>query len=381
MSSALPRITDIRSIGLGRGWSAESGDDEGGTAHTRSANNSDTLLEVHTDAGLVGYGSCYTTKDLVDAALGFLRPMFRGEVAIEPERVAEKMHQYTYWQGRGGAITHAISGIDIALWDILGKFTGQPVGRLLGGRYRDKIKPYGSLIFAEPDKLRDVLQAAMARGFRAFKLGWGPFGRVSDALDEEMISTARETVGDDCELMVDAGGSQQFWPHGIKWALRTAEMLAEYDVVWLEEALPPDDMEGFRELRLGSSIFISTGECLTRRQVFRPWLESGAVDIIQPDCTKVGGLSEARRIGWMAYDHNILMVPHGWNTAIGLAADLQLVSAMPNARWVEYITPAPLIDGIVAEPIKLDEQGFVTIPDGPGLGIELSPEKLKEQSI
>jgi len=200
-------------------------------------------------------------------------------------------------------------------------------------------------------------------------------------MDELMVSTARETVGDECELMVDAGGSEQFWPHGLKWALRTADMLSDYGVVWFEEALPPDDIDGFRQLRLGSSILISTGEVLTRRQSFIPWLESGAVDLIQPDCTKVGGLSEARRIGWMAYDHNILMVPHGWNTAIGLAADLQLVSAMPRARWVEYITPAPLIDDIVATPFKLDEEGYLTIPDSPGLGIELDPEGVKKQAI
>ena len=130
--------------------------------------------------------------------------MLIGE-SIEPARVAEKLHQATFWQGRGGAVTHAISGIDIALWDLFGKITSQPISRLLGGRYRDRIKPYGSLIMAEPDELKPRLQAAMDRGFRAIKMGWGPFGRVSKALDENIVSTARETVGPDIELMVDAG--------------------------------------------------------------------------------------------------------------------------------------------------------------------------------
>jgi D-galactarolactone cycloisomerase len=362
VSSNLPRITEIRTTGLLR-------------SRTRAlSSNTDTLVEVHTDAGLVGRGSCYTTQPLVDAALKLLEPLYQGEIAIEPERVSEKLHQSTYWTGRGGSVTHAISGVDIALWDILGQYTGQPIGRLLGGRYREKIKPYASLIFAEPSKLREILQAAMERGFRAFKLGWGPFGRQSDAYDELLVKTARETIGEDGELMVDPGASQQFWPHGLKWAKRTSEMLARYGVVWFEEALAPDAIEDYRELRRAASIFISAGEVLTRRQSFRPWIETGAVDIIQPDVTKVGGLSEARRIGWLAAEHNLLLVPHGFNTGVGLAADLQLVSALPNARWVEYITPAPLIEDILATPFKLDADGLLTIPDAPGLGIELNSE-------
>jgi L-alanine-DL-glutamate epimerase-like enolase superfamily enzyme len=164
-------------------------------------------------------------------------------------------------------------------------------------------------------------------------------------------------VGDDAELMVDPGASQQFWPHGLKWALRTARMLAGYGVVWLEEPLPPDAIEDYRELRRQASLFVAGGEVLTRRQSFRPWLE--------------GGLSEARRIGWLAQEHTILLVPHGFNTGVGLAADLQLVSALPNARWVEYITPAPLIEDLLAPPFALDSEGLLPVPAGPGLGIAL----------
>jgi D-galactarolactone cycloisomerase len=371
MSSGVPRITDVRTIGLKRSASAS----------VTSRANVDTLIEVQTDTGLTGWGSSYTSQALVDAALALLRDQIIGEIAIEPERVSEKLHQMTFWTGRGGSITHAISGLDIALWDILGKHTGQPIGRLLGGRYRERIKPYGSLIFAEPGRLREILLAAKGRGFRAFKLGWGPFGRQSDAYDELLVKTARETVGDDCEIMVDPGGSVQFWPHGLKWALRAADMLASYGVVWFEEALSPDDIEGFRELRRHARLFISTGEVLTRRQSFIPWLTTGAVDIIQPDVTKVGGLSEGRRIGWLANDHNVLLVPHGFNTAVGVAADLQLVSALPNARWIEYITPAPQIDDIVTTPFVLDGDGMLQIPDGPGLGIELDRAGLARLAV
>jgi len=335
-----------------------------------------TLVEVVTDEGLTGIGSAYTSHSLVEAALRLLRPYCLGEPAIEPERLAEKLHQTTFWQGRGGAVTHAISGIDIALWDLLGKVSGQPVARLLGGYHRDRIKPYGSILFEEPDRLREKLLAVTARGFRAIKLGWGPFGRVDRRTDDLLVRTARETVGPDIELMVDAGGSEQFWPHGYKWALETARMLAAYDVTWFEEALPPDDLDGYARLREHAPLPISGGEVLTRRQSFVPWLERGALDIVQPDCSKVGGLSEARRIGWLAADHNVLLVPHGWNNAVGLAADLALVAALPVARWVEYLTPTPLIDELVAPPFALDEEGYLPIPTGSGLGIALDPDGL-----
>src|SRR5207302_3509700 len=216
------------------------------------------------------------------------------------------------------------------------------------------------------------------RGFRAIKLGWRPFGRRDRKTDELLVRTAREAVGPDVELMVDAGGSEQFWPHGYKWALNTARMLANYDVVWFEEALPPDDLDGYVELRRHSPVPIATGEVLTRRQSFRPFLERHAVDIIQPDATKCGGLTEAWRVAWMAYEHNILMVSHGWNTAVGLAADLHLAAAMPIARYVEYLTPCAYIEDLTTEPFELDQEGYLKIPDRPGLGIELDHDKLKK---
>src|SRR6476646_1800361 len=298
-------------------------------------------------------------------------------LADEPARVTEKLRQSTFWQGRGGAVEHAISGIDIAMWDLFGKITNQPVSRLLGGNYRTRIKPYGSILFDEPGPLRETLLQTVARGFKAIKLGWRPFGRRDAKTDELLIQTARDAVGPNVEIMVDAGGSEQFWPHGYKWALQTAKMLANYDIVWFEEALPPDDIEGFIELRRHSPVPIATGEVLTRRQSFRPWLERGAVDIIQPDCTKCGGLTKAWRIAWMAYEHNVQWVPHGWNTAVGLAADLHLSAAMPVARYVEYLTPSPYLEEIITEPFRPDVDGYLSIPAKPGLGIELNREALK----
>ncbi|HUE17934.1 MAG TPA: mandelate racemase/muconate lactonizing enzyme family protein [Planctomycetaceae bacterium] len=339
-----------------------------------------TLVEVVTDSKLTGWGSCFTSGALVAGAMRLLWPLLEGASAIEPERTSEILRQSTFWQGRGGAVEHAISGVDIALWDILGKACGQPVSRLLGGIYRSRIKPYGSILFDEPDVLVARLEETVARGFRAIKLGWRPFGRRSRRFDELLIRTARQTVGDQVELMVDAGGSEQFWPHGLNWARETARMLADYDITWFEEPLPPDDLDGYVELTRVSPVPIAGGEVLTRRQSFLPWLARRAVDIIQPDCTKNGGLSESRRIAWAAHDQNIQMVPHGWNTVVGLAADLQLTAALPVARYVEYLTPSPYIEDLTSEPFRPNSDGLLPIPERPGLGIEIDRERLKRYS-
>jgi D-galactarolactone cycloisomerase len=367
------KIRDIRAAGL-RGASPEGG----WTDEILPDDCVHTLVAVHTEDGVTGYGSVFTNDALVKAALAVLEPLYRSENALEPERVSEKLHQNTFWMGRGGTLTHTISGIDIALWDILGKVTGQPVGRLLGGRYRQRVRPYASILMKQPEPLAEQLAQLKEQGFRAFKMGWGPFGRVSNGLDEAIVRAARDAIGPDCWLMVDAGGSDAHWPGNYKWALRTAQMLAEYDVYWFEEPLKPDALADFVALRRAAPLPIAGGEVLTRRQAFQPWLEAGAFDIVQPDVTKVGGISEERKIGWLAEEHGAKFIPHGWNTAIGLAADLQLASAFAHTDFVEYLTGSPYIDEIVATPWRLDADGMLAIPDGPGLGIELDPEAVSK---
>jgi D-galactarolactone cycloisomerase len=369
------KIREIRAFGLrGRtpegGWSNEL--QPGDCVHT--------IIGVLTDHGPVGWGSVFTSAELVQACLLLLRPLYQGENALEPERVSEKLHQNTFWQGRGGAVTHTISGIDIALWDLLGKATGQPVGRLLGGRYRDRVRPYASLLMREPEQMSDELLRVKAQGFRAFKIGWGPFGKKSKAVDEAIVSAAREAIGKESQLMVDAGASDAFWPQNYKWALHTAEMLAAFDVSWFEEPLPPDALDNYVALRRAARVPIAGGEVLTRRQSFQPWLEVGAFDIVQPDVTKCGGLSEQRHIAWMARDHGVRFIPHGWNTAVGLASDLQIASAFPDTDLVEYLTGSPFIDELAAGGWRLDADGMLAIPDQPGLGVEINLDALAEFS-
>ena len=367
------KITRIQSAGL-RGVTPK-----GGWANEIEANDCvHTLITVQTSEGVTGWGSSFTNDALVEAALDILRPLCLGENALEPERLNEKLQAHTFWLGRGGSITHAISGIDIALWDILGKATGQPVSRLLGGRHRERVRPYASLLMEQPEQLTEHLESIRAKGFHAFKIGWGPFGRVSNSSDEAMVKAARKAVGSDSLLMVDAGASDAFWRNGYKWAARTAAMLADYDVFWFEEPLPPDNLHDYIQLRQTAPVPIAGGEVLTRRQSFTPWLQGHAFDIVQPDVTKVGGISEERRIAWMADDNGIRFVPHGWNTALGLAADLHLASAMWNADLVEYLTGSPFIDDLVTTRWELDSDGMLAIPDAPGLGIELNYDAVEK---
>ena len=369
------KIRDVHAFGL-RGSTPEGG----WSNELQPEDCVHTLIAVCTDEGAIGWGSVFTSEELVRGSLAVLRPLFLGENALEPERVSEKLHQNTFWLGRGGAITHTISGIDIALWDLLGKATGQPVGRLLGGRYRDRVLPYASLLMREPEEMEDVIGPVKAQGFRAFKIGWGPFGRRSNELDEAIVDAAREAVGPDALLMVDAGASDAFWPRNYKWAVRTSEMLTDFQVHWFEEALHPDALNEYVNLRQASPVPIAGGEVLTRRQSFQPWLEAGAFDIVQPDVTKCGGISEERRIAQMAREHGIRFIPHGWNTAVGLAADLQLASAFHDTDLVEYLTGSPFIDEVAAGGWSLDADGMLPIPATPGLGLEIELEALSKYS-
>jgi D-galactarolactone cycloisomerase len=369
------RIIDIQVAGL-RGATPE-----GGWTHEHKPDDViHTLIAVHTDEGLTGIGSIFTSEALVRAALDVLEPLFLGANALEPERVTQTLNQNTFWMGRGGAITHTISGIDVALWDILGKATGQPVGRLLGGVYRDRVRPYASLLIEDPSPLTDKLAALTEQGFTAFKLGWGDFGRRNARYDEAVVSTARQVIGDQAVLAVDAGGSDAFWPSRYKWALQTAHMLASYGVDWFEEALTPDDVEGYAALRAAATIAISGGEVITRRQDFAKYLKAGAFDIVQPDTTKGGGLSESRRVAWLAEEFGVRFIPHGWNTAVGLAADLHLCSALPHGELVEYRTGSAYIDELTVGGFTLAADGTLSVPERAGLGIDLDLDALERYS-
>lgn len=369
------KITGIDAVGL-RGATPKGG----WTNELRPDDCNHTLIAVRTDEGITGFGSVSNSDGVVKASLELMERFYLGQSPLDPAKVTEALRQNMFWFGRGGPVEHTISGIDIALWDLLGRVAGQPVSRLLGGRYREKVRPYASLLMDEPQRLKAEIARIKAENFHAFKIGWGPFGRLSEGMDEAIVRAAREAVGEDDLLMVDAGGSDAYWGHRLKWAVRTAEMLGEYGVFWFEEPLQPDDLEGYRALRSSSKVAIAGGEVLTRRQAFTSWLESRAFDIVQPDVTHAGGISEVRQIAAVAEQNGVRLIPHGWNTAVGLAADLQLAAAFADTDLVEYLVGSAYIDGIRTGVWELDDHGFLAIPDGPGLGITLDGDEVQKYS-
>jgi L-alanine-DL-glutamate epimerase-like enolase superfamily enzyme len=275
-------------------------------------------------------------------------------------------------------MTQAISAINIALWDLTGKALGQPVHVLLGGRMQTAVQAYGSILFHPVETLPQRIEVMKQRNFRAMKLGWDPFGQQSVAEDEKLIATARKAAGDETTLLIDAGGSNPYWTNRLKDALERAKMLAQYNVYWYEEPLTPDDIEGYARLTELSPVKIAHGEVLTRRQSFVPFFNRRAMDIVQPDATKCGGLSELRRIAWMAEEHGIELVPHGWNTALGVATDIQFVSTLHTRSFVEFNVGNPMVEETIEQPFKLDANGCLQVPDAPGLGVTVNRERLKK---
>ena len=239
------------------------------------------VIQIETDDGLIGTGwcedGCSAVRPIVE---NHLCRLLIDQDPLEIESLWDRLFRATLPYGRKGTVLQVISAIDIALWDLLGQATQQPVGRLLGGRFRDRVKPYVSLLIEEPAKLREKLLQFKENGFRAFKIGWGQFGRKNRQVDEVIVSTAREAIGPHDWLMVDAGGSDAFWTQGYKWAVQTARMLVEYDVYWFEEPLKPDALRDYILLRQTAPLPIAGGEVLTRRQSFLPWLAEGAFDIV-----------------------------------------------------------------------------------------------------
>lgn len=347
------------------------------TVHTPDRNYH-VFLELQTDEGVSGWGACFSQTPQAVGALGWLKRFVIGESPLEVERVTEKLHQLTYWHGRGGAMTHAISAINIALWDTAGKILGQPVSTLLGGRWRERVPVYGSVLFHPVDTLPARIEEMRRRNFRAIKLGWDPFGQQSLAEDERLVKTARSAAGEHTELLIDAGGSNPYWTMRLKDALERAKMLADHNVYWFEEPLTPDDIDGYARLTDLSPVKIAHGEVLTRRQTFVPFFRRRAMDIVQPDASKVGGLSESRRIAWMAEEHGIELVPHGWNTALGVAADIHLVATLHTKSFVEFNVGNPMVESITEQQFQLDEDGCLPVPESPGLGVEVDGNRLKE---
>ncbi|GGD85648.1 mandelate racemase/muconate lactonizing enzyme family protein [Paenibacillus nasutitermitis] len=334
----------------------------------------DTLMiRIHTDEGITGLGEVDSVPLVAKAAIDAppshsiatgLRSLLIGENPLEIDRLWDKMYRGTIYFGRSGPAIHAMSGIDMALWDIAGKHAGRPVSEMLGGTYRSQLRAYASSLM--PDTVEEAVRLAeqfVSQGYKAMKFGWGPIGRDAK-FDEQQIRAIREAVGDDIDVMIDAGLA---WD--LKGALRMAEVYEKYGVYWLEEPLHPDDISGYRELSDRTSLNIACGEQESGVTAFRRLIEDGHVDIIQPDLGRCGGLTEGKRIAYMANERHKKVVPHAFKTGILVAASTHFAASIPNGFMIEHtVSTSPLARDLVAEPIVFKD-GYVSVPNLPGLGV------------
>jgi L-alanine-DL-glutamate epimerase-like enolase superfamily enzyme len=352
------------------------------------------LVEVETDDGLTGLGEAKVAVGnlghyavAVTAIREELAPALVGRDPRDIAAIWESLYNgsrahYVAREGRTfptlgrrGLLLSALSGIDIALWDILGKSLGQPVWRLLGGRFRDRVPAYASGGWAPVGGIGKQLAEYVARGHRAVKMRVGLQDKGVDD-SAKRVREAREALGPDVRIMADAHGT---------WSVREAERFArkveDCDLAWLEEPVSPDNVKGQAEVRASTDIPIASGESEQTRFAFRDLIDARAVDILQPDPAIAGGLTETQRICALAASHGLTVAPHLWGSAVLFAAGLHLAVATPCVTTLEFSRGAnPLLTELAEEEVVF-EDGHVLAPDRPGLGLTLRGDVVKRMAV
>jgi D-galactarolactone cycloisomerase len=348
---------------------------------------SSCIVEIATDEGITGWGECYgpaaVNKALIETQY---RPRVIGRDPFDVEVVWEDLYNRIKDYGATGFAITALSGIDIALWDIIGRATGKPIHKLIGGAHRTEVQAYATgLYFIDMDRLvEEAVEEAVeyaGQGFRAIKM---KIGLGDPKLDLRRVEAVRKAIGPDVQLAVDANHC-----FTVPQAIRLGRMLEPLDLMWFEEPISPEDHDGYVEVTRALDMAVAGGENDFTRWGFRDIIARKAMDIVQPDVCAAGGLSECRKISALASAHGVECVPHAWGSAIGLAATLQWLAALPDtppafrpiSPMLEFEqTPNPLRDHLAKEPIR-QERGIVRIPDGPGLGIEVDREVLARWKV
>lgn len=358
------------------------------------------LVRIHTNEGLTGIGeSAYfggpmsTTQHIVEEELA---PLLVGQSPLDIEKLWSRMYHRSMQHGRHGAVISAMGGIDIALWDLLGKINEAPVYRLLGA-FRNVLPTYASGGFyyegQSASDLAEELESYVRRGFRAvkFKVGRNPdvpmnplrviedraFAFHTPEEDLERVAEVRKKLGTDIQIMVDANSG---WD--VATTLRMLPALERAEVAWLEEPLFPEDTRGSARIQAASSIPIAGYETIQGRFGYRDLLVSGAVGIVQPDATWSGGITECRRIASLASAFNLPCAPHSFGSSVALHANAHLLASLPNGLVLEIDqTPNPLRDQLTYETITIDAQGSVSLSGKPGLGITLDENVVDQYRV
>ena len=324
------------------------------------------LVRVRTDDGLTGWGECFAygaplaVCNVVDEALA---PLVVGGDPTRIEHLVQVMHHALMIWGRRGLGMFAVSGVELALWDLAGKARGVPVHALLGGLCQPRLRAYASLPrYATPSDVGLAATAMAARDYTAIKL---------HQTDVESVAVAREAVGDRVELMLDTN-----CPWSVEEAIRMGRLFERYELRWLEEPVwPPEDYAGLARVRAAVNVPIAAGENEATAFGFKALLDAGAADIVQPSVTKVGGIAEMKKIATLAAAANVTMVPHSFYFGPGLAATVHVIAATPNIPYIEF-SPGELEAPLTPEPLRCVE-GHVAVPERPGLGADPDPAVLE----
>jgi L-alanine-DL-glutamate epimerase-like enolase superfamily enzyme len=344
------------------------------------------LLKVTTDDGLAGWSDVETAPHVAagvlaapDSGAGVfegLKSLAIGEDPFEVERLWDKIYRGTIYYGRRGVAMQVLSGFDIACHDLMGKATGRPVHKLLGGARRDRVCAYASTLFrSEPAAMRRACEFYLKQGFRAVKFGWGVFGR-DRRLDVELVAAAREALGPEMVLLVDPGWMVN---RSAQDAIELCRALEPYNIFWLEDFLHPECYEGYAKVKAaGVKTRLAAGEQEATAWGFRELIQRGGVDVVQPDLTRCGGFSQARKIAWEAEYAGVDVCPHAWLTDLLTAASLHLNAVLPRALFLEYnVCENPMLREVIRNPVHLSADGFITVPQGPGLGIDIDDKAVQ----
>ncbi len=373
------RIRDIELIGLEFVLPAERAY---GMAKAAIARRQISLLRVILEDGTMGVGEAFGPAGVTAAYLDLLRGYFLGQDIYDNVLIRNRIFARHYHLGLENQLVTCLSAIDVAIFDAMGKQLGLPVCKLLGGRARGQVVAYASDGYFTDDpqnQLGDQLAGITGQGFQGVKI---KVGRGA-AEDQARVGLCREVLGDDILLLVDANTS-----YSPAQALESMRRIAPYDIHWYEEPLMPRDVAGLKWLHDRAPMPIATGEALYTVQGFRPLLESGCLDVAMPDIAICGGLSEVRAIADLCALYGVRLSPHVWGSGVGLAAAVHMAAALPDHphAWpepclLEYdVGENALRDEILQRPLVL-EDGFMPVPEGPGLGIELDDRALQRYAV
>ena len=343
------------------------------------------LVSVHCDNGMVGWGECLGPADITSAAVDMMQSLIVGENPLHIESIWLKLYNQFRDPGQAGVIIQAISGIDIALWDIAGKYYNAPIYQLLGGAHRMRIPAYATGGFRSTQGERvatlcEEIQSRVDEGFKAFKIKIG-FGIATDVAS---VKAVREIIGQDKMLMVDAN-------HGydVADAIKVAKLMEPYDIEWFEEPIVPELLDGYKRIRDSQNIPIAAGETWYTKWGMHRAMSAHAVDIIQPNVCGTGGFTECKKIIALADVHGVRLVPHVWGTGVVLAASLHFHAILPpsppahEARepYIEFDrTHNPFRQAILSQPIEHDK-GYLDVPTGAGLGIDINMQELEKYQV